>query len=137
MRRRKKHRRFRGRRTYHGSHKKWRGGGSRGGRGRAGMHKHKWSYTVKYEPDHFGKRGFATRKVGKKTINLGELWSIIEANREKFEKDGMLRVNLVELGYDKLLGRGSVPEAMIVEAREVSKKAREKIESVGGQVVKV
>jgi large subunit ribosomal protein L15 len=39
----KKHRRFRGRRTYHGSHKKARGGGSRGGRGQAGLHKHKWS----------------------------------------------------------------------------------------------
>lgn len=138
VRRRKKHKRFRGRRTYHGSHKKWRGGGSRGGRGKAGMHKHKWSYTVKYEPDHFGKRGFVPPKRRKpKAINLSELWKIVEENREKFEKKGELRVNLLELGYEKLLGRGHVKEPITIEAKYFSKKAVEKIENVGGKVVKI
>lgn len=49
-----------------------RGKGMRGGRGKAGLHKHKWSYTVIYAPDHFGKRGFKPpRRVEANIINLG------------------------------------------------------------------
>ena len=122
----------RGERTYHGSHKKWRGGGSRGGRGKAGMHKHKWSYTVKYEPDHFGKKGFRPRRKMKKpkTINLSELDAIV---KEKNVKE----INLSELGYDKLLGSGKITQSIVVKVSIASKKAVEKIEKVGGKVVKV
>jgi large subunit ribosomal protein L15 len=131
VRREKKHRKFRGRRTYHGSHKKARGGGSRGGRGKAGLHKHKWSYTVKYEPEHFGKRGFASPKPKElKSINLKELDKIArERNLEK--------INVLELGYEKVLGEGSLSRPLTIEAKSFSKQAIKKIEEVGGKVLKI
>ncbi|MEM5853278.1 MAG: uL15m family ribosomal protein [Candidatus Aenigmatarchaeota archaeon] len=131
VRKEKKHRKFRGRRTYHGSHKKARGGGSRGGRGKAGYHKHKWSYVVKYEPNHFGKTGFVPiRKKRIKSINLEELERIAEERN-------LEEIDLRELGFDKLLGKGNISRPLTVKARFFSKKAIEKIEKVGGKVLKV
>jgi large subunit ribosomal protein L15 len=139
VRRRKKHRRFRGRRTYKGAKKRRRGGGSRGGRGLAGLHKHKWTWTVKYAPEHFGKVGFKppVAKIGR-TINLEELDKIAK----KLVEDGLaekvgdkIKVNLEKIGYEKLLGKGRVTQPLIVEAKYFSKKAKEKLESVGGQAV--
>jgi len=133
VRREKKHRRFRGRRTYHGSHKKARGGGSRGGRGRAGLHKHKWSYVVKYEPEHFGKHGFkrppeVVKEV--KTVNLKEL--------DRIAKEKNLdRLNVSELGYEKVLGTGKISRPLVVEAKIFSKQAVKKIEGSGGKAVRL
>ena len=134
----------RGHRTYHGSHKKWRGKGSRGGRGKAGMHKHKWTYTVKYEPEHFGKKGFKSvkkkRKLKEKTINLSELRILVEKleseKKIKFE-DGKLKINLEEFGYDKILGKGKLDRALIVEVKKVSNLAKRKIEEKGGKIILV
>ena len=43
----------------HGRGKKaGRGAGLRGGRGNAGLLKHKYMHMIKYMPDHFGKHGF-------------------------------------------------------------------------------
>ncbi len=131
----------RGHRTYHGSHKKWRGGGSRGGRGQSGMHKHKWSYTVKYEPEHFGKRGFKrpselTRKI--KAINLNDLDQLTEEllQQNLVAKDGnAIKVNLKKIGYDKLLGSGKATKPLIVEAKHFSKSAIKKLEESGGKAV--
>ena len=56
---RKKVRRMRGSHTHGwGAKKKHRGAGSRGGRGQAGMLKHKKSWMLKNDPHHFGERGF-------------------------------------------------------------------------------
>jgi large subunit ribosomal protein L15 len=134
---RREKKRRRGERTYHGSHKKWRGGGSRGGRGEAGMHKHKWSYTVKYEPEHFGKEGFARPKKVK-TINLSELEKILPKLMEKklVEKEGeMIKINLKKIGYNKLLGAGSVSKPLIVEAEAFSQSAIKKLEAAGGKAI--
>jgi large subunit ribosomal protein L15 len=140
VRRQKKHRRFRGRRTYHGSHKKWRGGGSRGGRGAAGLHKHKWSYIVKYDKEHFGR--YANKPHGKKvtTVSLDYL----NANAEKFlkqkiaEKDGnSIKINVEKLGFEKVLGNGKLTMPLIIEAKYFSKSAEEKIAKAGGKAVKV
>jgi large subunit ribosomal protein L15 len=130
VRKKRKVRKFRGKRSYgYGSHKKHRGGGSRGGRGKAGMHKHKWSHTVKYEPNRFGKRGFkvpvgAAKKV--KAINLRQLEALAA---------GKKKIDLTKLGYNKVLGAGRIQVAMEVVAETFSKKAIEKIEAVGGKVV--
>jgi|YelNatPaOPRAMG01_1025707.scaffolds.fasta_scaffold05929_12 large subunit ribosomal protein L15 len=134
---RREKKRRRGERTYHGSHKKWRGGGSRGGRGEAGMHKHKWSYAVKYEPEHFGKEGFARPKKVK-TINLSELEKILPKLIEKklVEKEGeMIKINLKKIGYNKLLGAGSVSKPLIVEAEAFSQSAIKKLEAAGGKAI--
>lgn len=135
--------RRRGERTYHGSHKKRRGKGSRGGRGRAGLHKHKWTYTVKYEPEHFGKRGFVSvkkKRIKEKTINLEELEKLVEeleaTGKIKMEEK-KIKINLTELGYDKLLGRGKITKPLIVEVKKVSEQAKQKIEKIGGKLILV
>jgi large subunit ribosomal protein L15 len=140
---RKKRKRRRGERTYHGSHKKWRGGGSRGGRGRAGLHKHKWSYVAKYEPKYFGKRGFkrplaVRREI--KTINLSELDKIVDKLLEegKAEKENeKIKINLLKIGYEKLLGSGKLTKPLIIESKSFSNKAIEKIEKAGGKAIKL
>jgi large subunit ribosomal protein L15 len=140
VRRQKKHRRFRGRRTYHGSHKKWRGGGSRGGRGAAGLHKHKWSYIVKYDKEHFGR--YANKPHGKKVATVSI--DYLNANAEKFlkqkiaEKDGnSTKINVEKLGFEKVLGNGKLTMPLIIEAKYFSKAAEEKIVKAGGKAVKV
>lgn len=136
---RKEQKRRRGERTYHGSHKKWRGGGSRGGRGNAGLHKHKWSYVVKYEPEHFGKRGFkppVARKI--KAINLKDLDQLTEKLLEQklaVKEDDKIKIDLQKIGYDKLLGSGRVTKPLIVEAKYFSKQALKKLEDAGGKGV--
>jgi len=129
-RRTKKARKFRGKREQgYGSHKRHRGKGSRGGRGAAGMHKHKWSYTVKYEPDHFGKHGFILPKsVSKevKAINVNELEKMAE---------GKKKIDLTKIGYNKVLGDGKINAPLEIIAESFSKKAVKKIEAAGGKAV--
>jgi large subunit ribosomal protein L15 len=129
VRKKKKSGKFRGSRTHgYGSHKKHRGAGSRGGRGKAGMHKHKWSSTIKYEPDRFGKRGFkrpsaTTKKVN--AINVGQLEKVAASKKT---------LNLAEFGYDKVLGSGTISTALDVTAASFSRGAVKKIEEAGGKV---
>lgn len=130
VRKKKKVLKMRGKRSYgYGSHTKHRGAGNRGGRGKAGAHKHKWSYVVKHEPGRFGKRGFkqppaVSKKV--KAINVGSLEKLAASNK---------RLDLRELGYDKVLGSGKIGSALEVTATSFSKGAVEKIEAAGGKVI--
>ena len=41
-------------RTHGRGKKSGRGAGIHGGRGNAGLHKHKFMHMLKYDPDHFG-----------------------------------------------------------------------------------
>lgn len=138
-----KHRRFRGHRTYHGAHRKWRGGGSRGGRGRAGGHKHKWSYTMKYDRDRYGKHGFSRPPSTIKhvrSINLDTIEEMMGRFVEmKFaEKEGSaMKVDLQKAGYDKVLGSGKVTKPLIVQAKTFSKLAEKKLSEAGGKAVKI
>ena len=143
VKRERKHRKFRGHRAQgYGSHKKHRGGGSRGGRGKAGMHKHKWSYTVKYEPDHFGKHGFKPQGTVIKieAINLKQIDKQAEKLlQEKLAaKEGeLIRIDVTKLGYGKVLGGGQLRNKLIIEARSFSEEAKRKIEEAGGQAMVV
>jgi large subunit ribosomal protein L15 len=132
---------FRGKRTHGRGKKAGRGAGKRGGRGLAGLHKHKWSYTVKYLPDHFGRHGFKRpqKVVGAKvTINVNE----VEQNLDKFIEDGVgkkikndvVEVNLKKIGFDKLLGKGKVTKKMKIIVPSASQIAISKIEELGGKV---
>jgi len=144
VRRTKKILKKRGERTRgYGSSKKHRGGGSRGGRGKAGLHKHKRMSVFKYDPEHFGKRGFKRpQKMLKdiKVINIKHLDSMIdqllEEKKVQKEKD-MVIVKLDELGYDKLLGTGKLNHKLIVEAKAFSKSAVKKIEENKGKTIVV
>jgi large subunit ribosomal protein L15 len=143
VRRIKKLKKRRGRNTGFGSHKKHRGAGNRGGRGLAGLHKHKRMRAIKFMPDHFGKSGMKRPiKVIKevKAINLKDLDSTIEEllkNKKITEDKEGIKVNLTELGYDKLLGKGQVKHKLIVEAKYFSKNAIKKLENVEGKAVVV
>lgn len=130
---RRRQKRRRGERSYHGSHKKWRGGGSRGGRGRAGGHKHKYSYIVKYEPKHFGKRGFKRpEKILErmKAINLGNLERIALQQNKK-------EIDVKDLGFEKVMGAGKISSPLVVKAKSFSKSAIKRLEEAGGKAVKV
>lgn len=144
VRRKRKVRKLRGSRTHGwgrvGQHRK---SGGRGGFGRAGMHKHKWSYTVKYARNYFGKKGFIRPKPTmrvKNVVNVGALESILEFMRSKNEIKSIgnkILIDLESLGYDKLLGSGQVTRPMIIKVKEVSKKAQEKIIKSGGEILTI
>jgi large subunit ribosomal protein L15 len=126
---RREKKRRRGERTYHGRHAKWRGGGSRGGRGNVSLHKHKMKWRERDKGFNYPLRR------EKKTINLDELNELIKKMIEegKIDKNN-LKVNLKDLGYDKLLGRGNIEFSVFVEVEQASKKAIEKIKEKGGEV---
>ncbi|MBS3056620.1 MAG: uL15 family ribosomal protein [Candidatus Aenigmarchaeota archaeon] len=109
----------------YGSKKKHRGGGSRGGRGRAGSHKHHYVKRVKEEGLQIPGHGFHSLKKKLKTINICDLKSLV--------KNG--KVNLTELRYDKLLGKGNIETATEIIVAKCTEKARERIEAKGGKVI--
>lgn len=140
----KKKKKMRGSKTHgYGSKKKHRGAGSRGGRGYAGSLDHKRSKIRKTEPKHLGKKGFKRPKKLVKdvnTINLKELDMKMEKLLEKGiatkDKD-KIRVNLKDLGYNKLLGSGRITKPLIVEVEDFSKSAKKKLKKQGGKVVEL
>jgi len=114
-----------------------RAGGSRGGHGKAGFHKHKWSYVIKYEPDYFGKKGFTSPKSVRRkvnVINVGVLDEMAEKLSTRKEKDKFF-IDLESLGYTKLLGTGNVTKPLIVKVPSCSSSATEKIKEAGGQIL--
>jgi large subunit ribosomal protein L15 len=136
-----KKRRQRGSRTHGGgSHKKRRGAGHRGGRGRAGRDKHE---KALYPPR--GKHGFKRPQKTEETVltvNVRELDEdvvVLAAEGLAEETDGGYRIDardLVEDGHEadavKVLGAGRVHNALDVVADEFSETARELIEAAGG-----
>jgi large subunit ribosomal protein L15 len=134
----RKVRKLRGSRTHgwgvSGQHRK---AGSRGGRGKAGLHKHKWQYALKYLPEHFGKDSMRPplRKV-ERTINVGELDDLyFRLNRSLPPKEGRAVLDLRRLGYTRLLGGGQVRGSYEVLIASASDRAKQKVEEAGGKVV--
>jgi large subunit ribosomal protein L15 len=139
-----KKRRQRGSRTHGGgSHKKRRGAGHRGGRGRAGRDKHE---ELLYPP--LGKSGFKRpQKVQEQieTINIRELDEdavVLAAEGVAEETDDGYEVDVrdvVEDGHEvdavKVLAGGQVHEALTVHADAFSDGAREALEAAGGEAV--
>ncbi|WP_254823328.1 uL15m family ribosomal protein [Haloglomus halophilum] len=139
-----KKRRQRGSRTHGGgSHKKRRGAGHRGGRGRAGRDKHE---QYLYPP--LGKSGFKRpQKVQEdiETINVRELDEdavVLAAEGVAEETDDGYEVDVrdvVEDGHEadavKLLAGGQVHESLTVHADAFSDEAREALEAAGGEAV--
>jgi large subunit ribosomal protein L15 len=122
-----------------GQHRK---SGSRGGKGAAGLGKHEWTWTIKYAPDWYGKRGFTPRRskasYHKTVVNVGDLAEIVErlksTGKAKME-DGMVEVNLADMGVEKLLGEGEIMVPVKVIVSEASETAVKKIEEAGGKVI--
>ena len=106
-----------------GMKKKHRGGGSQGGRGLGGSHKHKFSFVTSKDPGRFGYKGFYSKKKKDSTININDI--------EKMDGNSF---DLGKLGYSKLLGTGKISRAITVKVGTCSKKAKEKIEKAGGKI---
>ncbi|MEM1539408.1 MAG: uL15 family ribosomal protein [Candidatus Bathyarchaeia archaeon] len=116
-----------------GQHRK---SGSKGMR-KAGRHKHGWSYVVKYEPEYFGKKGFTSPQSLRQTVkvvNVGELDEMAEKLKST-ERAGKIFIDLENLGYTKLLGRGKVTKPMIIKVASYSRSAAEKIKEAGGEIL--
>jgi large subunit ribosomal protein L15 len=118
------------------------GGGGRGGHGKAGYDKHKWSYVLRYDPTYWIKKGFvSTRTLGKKVsaINVGKLDDLVDKldSEKKLErKEKKIFLDLESLGYDKLLGTGEISKPLLVKVAAYSEAASRKLEEAGGEILK-
>ncbi|KAJ5885299.1 Helicase-like DEXD box c2 type [Penicillium taxi] len=123
-----------------GKHRK-----SPGGRGMAGGQHHHRTNLDKYHPGYFGKVGMryfhkTKQQFWKPTINVDKLWSLIPAEqRDAYlsgaKKDTAPVIDLLPLGYSKVLGKGRLPQIpVVIRARYVSRDAEEKIKAAGGVI---
>ena len=116
--------------------------GGRGGTGKAGLDKHKWTYVIKHDPTYWEKKGFfSTKTLGQRIniINVGKLDDLatkLELNKKLEKKGKKIFLDLENLGYDKLLGNGKVQKPMIVKISSFSKSASKKLEEAGGSIMK-
>ena len=139
----RKVRRQRGSRTHGwGQVGQHRARGGRGGTGKAGLDKHKWTWVVKHDPTYWLKKGFVSpRTLGKKVniINVGKLDALVDKlnSEKKLErKDKKIILDLESLGYDKLLGTGEIVKPMLVKVASYSESASRKLEEAGGEILK-
>ncbi len=117
-----------------GNVKNRRGSGNRGGRGMAGVDKHKWSWaTANITGCYFGKWGFV--RPNKKTVDVVNLFYINQkALANQLEKKGG------KYHFDfkgKILGTGSVTVPLTIRAIAWSKSVEKKLSSAGGQISKL
>ena len=135
----KKSRKKRGKRTHgRGSSRNARHSGHKGGKGAAGSDKHLYRKTIMSDPRYFGKHGFKRPPQVQEetsTVNIGELneW-IDEFLNEGLaeEEDDHIVIDVSELGFDKVLGKGKVTRPLKVVANGFSKKAESKLKESGG-----
>lgn len=135
----KKVKKYRGSKTHgSGAMKKRRGAGNRGGRGRAGSGKRADTKKPSYWKQKIDKKGFVFKRSRRiKAINL----EFINKNLNTWLKKGLIvkkpagyEVELIKMGYNKLLGTGKIKEKFIIITSFASKKAVEKVKKAGGEV---
>lgn len=113
------------------------------GRGKAGGQHHMRINFDKYHPGYYGKVGMRNYHLQRAhdytpTVNLDKLWTLVsEQSRKKTEKDGKAPVvDVTRAGFFKVLGKGRLPKLpIIVKAKFFSKKAENKIKTVGGACI--
>ncbi len=120
-----------------GARKKHKKTGHRGGKGMSGSGKradHKKTLVLKkYGHKYFGKQGITskgTKRDKKQRINLQQ----IELNLEKYGQQTGKGFEINLKNY-KILGTGEVTQKLIINAKEASKSAREKVKKAGGEIV--
>lgn len=116
-----------------------RGKGKRGGRGMAGLHKHKWVWTIKNDPLHFGGKGFTSHhpKEPVVPITLHELADQFEQFKERgFVEtvDNETVINLRNAGYTKLLATGEFRTKSRIIIDNATEKSINKLSSFGTTV---
>lgn len=117
-----------------GDRKNCRGSGNRGGRGNAGMCKHKNSWAVKYAPGYFGKHGFVnpTRKNAPHVSHLYAINRLAVLGRLE-KKDNK---NYFEF-KGKVLATGNVTVPLMIKAFSWSRRVEEKLKLAGGAIEKL
>ncbi len=139
VRKRKKVRKQRGSRTYgygriSGGHRK---GGSRGGKGNAGIKDH---HQIGRVADMIlNKKGFTTPNTPSSdfSINVGAIDEQIDSLLAKniAKKEGsIVKIDVAEMGYVKVMGKGFVRHPLHLYAKKITLSAQEKIEAAGGKV---
>ncbi len=139
----RKIRRYRGSRTHgYGQIGQHRCRGGRGGTGKAGLDKHKWTFVLKNDPTYWEKKGFVSaRTLDKKVriINIGKLDDLadkLEVDKKLERKEQKIFLNLEQLGYDKLLGTGEISKPLLIKVGSYSESASKKLEEAGGAIFK-
>ena len=110
--------------------------GSRGGTGGAGKHKHLWIRTVIEEPEHFGHDSTKSMRQNRLTrwINLRDINDLV-SRFGSTDEHGKPMLDLRSIGYNKLLGGGTLQEPIVLNVAKVSATAKQKIELAGGEIV--
>jgi len=118
-----------------GNVKNGRGAGDRGGRGNAGLCKHRGSLIAKIDKDYFGKgsRGFVNPAKAKKkpVVHLYDINQ--KAMKGKLEKKGD---KFIFQFNGKVLATGTVTVPLSITASEWSKRTEEKVKAAGGEMTK-
>jgi len=132
----KKSKKLRGTNSHaHGSRKKWKGSGHRGGKGMAGSGKkadHKKSLILVKFKKYFGKQGETSKSTKRKknnVMNLDYIQKNLESLTKKYgEKD------ILNLKDYKILGTGELTSKIKIKAKSASETAKEKIKKAGGEI---
>lgn len=138
---RRKSSRLQGSNTHGWGRNKHRKAGSRGGVGNAGMGKKgHCKEPSRWGLKYFGKRGFVRKGscVDVVPINLRDLEDCLPRwKRENLvrEEGGSLVVDLGKLGYNRLLGSGSLRTKAKIIVLKASQSAVKKVEAAGGELV--
>merc|ERR1712115_313802 len=115
------------------------------GRGNAGGQHHHRILFDKYHPGYFGKVGMRHYHLMKNRtftpiVNLNKLFNVAGEefyNAAKSAKDSGKApvIDLISLGYFKLLGTGAIDVPVVVKAKYFSKLAQKKIKAAGAPCV--
>ena len=138
VRKKKKVRKRRGSRTYgygrvSGGHRK---GGSRGGKGNAGIKDH---HRIGRISDMIRrKKGFTTPNVPSSnlSVNIGDIDEQLDLLLTKniaIKEGSVVKIDVAKLGYSKVMGKGFVKHPFHIYAEKITPKALEKIETAGGK----
>lgn len=132
----RKTRRYRGSRNHGwGQVAQHRASGHKGGLGVSGQLKHHYSSMLKYDPKHFGHG--STRPPHP---NITKKWASVRDLNDLYRiygvQDGDTHIiDLGKVGYEKLLGGGSVSKPYTIKIPASTKSADEKVKAAGGEVL--
>ncbi|MHB8361535.1 MAG: uL15m family ribosomal protein [Thermoplasmataceae archaeon] len=113
-----------------------RGKGKRGGAGNAGLHKHKWSWTLKYDRNHFGHKGFTShiQRAPDIPISLRELsteYPHLVSMGYVTKVGESQKIDLTKAGYTKLLGTGEFKTPSTIIVKKATEKSINKLNALG------
>ena len=143
VRKRRKKNKMRGNRLHgHGNTANRRGSGSRGGVGRAGSHKHKFSkYYMTFGTKIKLKKNNVTKRQEAKcnAITLEELQNMAPMLLKKkiaTMNGSTIEVDAKKAGFTKVIAKGNVWEKFLLKNCAATRKATERILAAGGSIEK-